>query len=786
MTSLDKKCLRDLWHLKTQAFAVALVIASGVATFVMSLCMLSSLENTLTAYYERHHFAEIFTHVKRAPNSLSHRIAEIPGVRNVQTRIVERAILEVAGFAEPVVGRLVSIDDVSMLNGRYLREGRAPRRGRESEVLINDGFAKVHGLHPGDTLYAVINGRKRMLRVVGVALSPEFVYQIREGDFLPDERRFGVLWMRYEELAAAFDMDGAFNDVALSLYQDAVSPEVILKLDRLLQGYGSLGAYDRSEQPSHRFVTNELKELRGVALVIPSIFLSVAAFLLNVVVSRLVSTQREQIAALKAFGYSNWELAQHYLKLVLSIVGVGTLLGVLVGAKLGHGLTGMYARFFHFPTFSFSLTPRVVLLAIVVSVSAGIAGTLFSVIRATRLPTAEAMRPEAPARYRRTSFERIGLAWLLSPGALMVLRKLERQPIRAILSIIGIALSVSVVVLGNFSVDAINYVMESEFSVAQRHDVAVAFGEASTGSVLSELQSMPGVTFAEPFRQVPVRLSYGHRTRRVGVTGVNPEGGLFRIIDIRRRVVALPEHGIVLSTKLAEVLGVRAGQWIWMEILEGRRPRLPVYVSDTLDDFAGLAGYVRLDSLQTLLQEEDSISGAYLAVDELQKAKLYQELKNIPYVASVTIKDAALQSFRKTIAENLLQMRLFNLIFACIIAVGVVYNTARVSLSERGRELATLRVVGFTINEISSILFGELALLTLVGIPVGLVVGHVLAAVMIETTFDTELFRIPLIIERSTYGFAAAVTLVAAVVSAGVVRRRLNRLDLVGVLKSRE
>jgi putative ABC transport system permease protein len=325
MRALDRKLVRDLWQMKGQAVAIGLVIASGVAVFVMSLCTLGTLRKTQEAYYERYRFADVFAHLKRAPNSLAERIAELPGVARVQTRVVVNVTLDVEGMAEPAVGRLVSVPDRQApgLNGLYLRSGRYVEPGRDGEVLVSEGFATAHCLRPGDRVLAVINGRRQQLRIVGVALSPEYVYQIREGDVLPDDRRYGVFWMGDTELASAFDMRGAFNDVALTLGPGASEPEVLRRLDRLTEAYGGLGAFGRADQPSHKFVSNEINKLRGMAMVVPAIFLSVAAFLLNVVLSRLIGTQREQIAALKAFGYTRWEVALHYLKLVLLIVTAG-------------------------------------------------------------------------------------------------------------------------------------------------------------------------------------------------------------------------------------------------------------------------------------------------------------------------------------------------------------------------------------------------------------------------------------------------------------------------------
>lgn len=788
MRALDRKLIRDLWQMKGQAIAICLVMACGVATFVMSLSTLGTLQRTRDAYYERYRFGQVFAHLKRAPNALAERIETLPGVAQVQTRVVMNVTLDVEGMAEPAVGRLISIPErqESGLNRLYLRSGRYVEPGREGEVLVSEGFAVAHRLQPGDRIQAILNARRQWLRIVGVALSPEYIYQIREGDILPDDRRFGVFWMGYTELAAAFDMQGAFNDVALTMSPEASEPDVLGRLDRLTAPYGGLGAIGRSDQPSHRFVENEISELRGMGVVAPAIFLSVAAFLLHVVVSRLVNTQREQIAALKAFGYTRGQVAGHYLKLVLLIVTIGVALGSVVGARLGYGLAELYTRFFRFPVFTFHLDPLVLALAFLLSVTAGVAGTLEAVFRATRLPPAEAMRPEPPATYRRTLLERIGLQRLVSAPTRMILRHLERRPIRSLLSCFGIAVAVAVLILGYFAADAIDYVMESQFQFAEREDVTIQFMEPRSSHALSELYALPGVRHGEGFRSLPVRLRAGHRMRRLGILAVEPEGKLYRLLDVRRQAVGLPPDGLVLSHKLAELLDVRPGDSVVMEVLEADRPARTVAVASLIDDFAGLSAYMDLQAANRLMHEGTVLSGAFLAVEQDQMDQLYGALKTTPGVAGVTVKKAALTSFRQTVAENLLRMRLFNILFSGIIAFGVIYNTARITVSERSRELATLRVMGFTRGEISMILLGELALLTLVAIPLGMALGYGLAAAVIRLAYDTELFRIPLLVTRSTYGFAVSVTLAAALLSRLAVRRMLDRLDLIPVLKSKE
>jgi len=787
MRALDRKLLRDVWEIKEQALAIALVIACGVATFVMSLSTLASLALTQETYYDRYRFAQVFASLKRAPDSLAARIADIPGVARIQTRVVRDVTLDVVGLSEPAIGRLVSIPESSRpkLNDVYLRRGRYIEPGHSEEVLASEGFADAHGFKPGDHISAVINGRLKQLKIVGVALSPEYIYQIRPGDIFPDDRRFGILWMGEKSLAAAFDMEGAFNDVCLTLMPGAVEAEVIRRLDLLTEPYGGLGAFGRHDQVSHRFVSDELKQLGSMAIIAPTIFLGVAAFLLNVVVARIVNSQREQIAVLKAFGYTHLNVGVHYLKMVLAIVLVGALLGTGFGTWLGRGLTVMYTRFYRFPLLKFQLGADVVVWALLVSGGAAVIGTLSAVARAVRLPPAEAMRPEPPKSYKPTIIERLGLSALLSQSNRMVLRHLEREPWKAFLSTFGVALAVAVLILGSFSVDALDYILDVQFEFAQRQDVNISFVEPRSERALYELERLPGVIRCEGFRAVPVRLRHENYSRRLAIMGLQPDAQLQRLINDQIEPVTLPAQGLVLAAKLAELLHVRPGDLVRIEVLEGERPVRYVPVAALVNEFIGAGAYMRVDALNRLLREGPTVSGGFVSADTNLTAQLYDTLKHTPGVSSVTVRKAAIRSFQDTLAENMLRMRTFNVMFAVIIAFGVVYNNARIAFAERSRELASLRVMGFTRGEISAILLGELAVIVVAAIPIGLLLGFGFAA-LASASLDTDLYRIPLVVEPRTYAFAVIVVLLSALLSGLVVRRKLDHLDLVSVLKSRE
>ena len=773
--------------MKGQAFAIALVIASGIATFVMSLSTLDSLRLTQSIYYRDYRFADVFVALKRAPESLKDRIADIHGVEKVDTRVIAAVTIDIDGFSDPVTGQLISIPDVGepLLNSLYLRQGRLVESGRDNEVVVSDAFAEAHGFLPGDKLHATINGKRKALIIVGIALTPEYILQIRPGSMFPDFERYGILWMGRTPLATAYDMEGAFNDVALTLTAEAKTEDVIDRLDDLLKPYGGLGAYARKDQLSHRYLSEEFRQLEQMATIFPIIFLAVAAFLLNVVVSRLINTQREEIAILKAFGYSNLAIGLHYLKMVLIIVLAGGIGGLLLGIWFGQGLSNMYMEFYRFPFITYELRIHIVVAAAIVSSAAAIAGTLYSLRRAALLPPAEAMRPEPPVSYRETIVERMGLKRLFFQPTRMIIRHIERRPVKALLTVTGIAFSCSIMVIGSFFGDAVDHMIKVQFSIVQRDDISVTFVEPTSKKALFELQSLRGVQYGESFRAVPVRLRFQHRDYRTAIQGIESGGDLQRLLDSDYKPIDLPPSGLVLTDYLGKILGVRPGDRLTVEVLEGSRPTLEIPVVAFVSQYIGVSAYMELNALNRIMGEGSAVSGAFLSIDSNYKREIYDTIKEMPRVAGTVARMDAIRNFYETMGEQVLVFAFFNTLFAATIAFGVVYNSARIALSERGRELASLRVLGFTRGEISYILLGELMLLTLAAIPIGYIIGRILCAYMIFS-LQTDLFRIPLVVDASTYALSAAVVFVSACISGLIVRRRLDHLDLVAVLKTKE
>ena len=439
-----------------------MVVMSGVATFIMFISTMHSLDFTRNKFYRDYNFADVFVNLKRAPESLKDKIKNIDGVNQLETRVSAQAKLDIKGFSESVTGKIVSIPDDGnpLLNRLYIRKGRLPDPFKDNEVVINETFAQAHGFNLGDQFAAVINGKWKKLTITGIALSPEFVLVMKPGAMTPDFKRYGVLWMSRKAISKAYDMEGAFNDVVLTLYPGAKVSDVLRDLDNILGRYGGYGAYGRKDQISHRLLSEEFKQLRTSSKIYPTIFICVAAFLLNVVMSRTINTQREQIAILKAFGYNNLDVGIHYAKLVVLIISAGVAGGIAAGIWLGKMLGDIYMEFYRFPVFIYTLHPGVIIIAVSVSIASALAGTMHSLWKAAKQPPAEAMRPEAPAKYRVSLIEKTGIGRWLSQPSRIIVRNIERKPIRTFLSIIGIAVACATMISSGFFKDSVDFMVK--------------------------------------------------------------------------------------------------------------------------------------------------------------------------------------------------------------------------------------------------------------------------------------------------------------------------------------
>lgn len=787
MKAIHRKALRDLWHMRGQALAIALVIASGIAMLVMSQATLESLRETRARLYSDYRLSHVWANVKRAPNSSAARIAELGGVNAVEARLRAAGKLRLPDFGDSIEAAVLSASEAgeSGQNRLYLRSGRLLDAQADDEMLVSDAFAQAHRLRPGARITLTVAGHSEVFTVVGVVASPEFLYQIKPGAMFPDYERYAIVWLNRRALEAALDMHGAFNELVLRLAPGASESDVIAAVDRQLERFGSRGAYGRGIQLSARFLDEEFRQLATMTKLFPTIFLAVAAFLLNVVFTRLIGIQRDQVAVLKAFGYHTRDVVLHYALIVVLICLLGAAIGLAGGIWLGKALAALYQLNFRFPFLDFSLSPGVALLGIGLTMIAALAGAGYAVFRAAGEPVAEAMRPPAPERYVKTQLERLWFARHAAQTTRMVLRQLERRPFKALLTIVGLALAGAIMMMAQLQLNAINYMTDMQYRLAQQQDMTATFTELASRDALGELRGLPGVRRVEGFRAVPVRLRRENHSVQTMIEGLPGDGVLRRPVDVDLRPVPMPGSGLLINDFLAQRLGVVVGDRLWVEVLDGELQRFEIPVAQLTREYMGVQAYMELDALNDRLGDGDVLSGASLTVDEDSRAAVARALDKRPRVAGSELRLAAIDAVYKTISQMTDTFTWVAVIMGGVINFGVIYNSARIALAERGRELASLRVLGFTQGEVSYVLLGEQAVLVLLSIPLSFAAGYGLSW-FLATNMQSDLYRVPVHVPPGAYAFAALVTIVSALLSALAVRRRIAGLDMIAVLKTRE
>lgn len=786
MSPLDRKLLRDLKRLWAQALAIGMVMAAGVATVLLAIGSYRSLEETRIAYYERQRFADVFASVERAPRSISDRIARIPGIATAENRIVKSALLQIDGMREPATAHFISVPDGKMpaLNRPFLKLGRMPAAGSEEEVVVNQALALAHGFRPSDTFSAILNGRKLRLRIVGTAYSPEFVYVAGPGDIMPDDRRFGVVWMSESALAGIYGLEGAFTSVLVRTARNSNEAGVLERIDALLARYGGQAAYGRNDQFSHAFLNHGLDMLRSMSLTLPPVFFGIAFFLIHLTLSRIVLLERGQIGLLKAFGYGNAVVVGHYMKFVGVICLVGILAGSAAGVLLGQYVTRLYAEYFRFPLLVFAPVADTYFLAALLPTLAGMTGALQSVSRVMALSPAVAMRPLAPPRYRGSDTGLAKFTAALPPLTRMAVRSAIHNRLRSFMTMIGLAMSSAILIASLYLADSMEHLVYVKYMISERQDATVEFATPRPLAALALLKRLPGVQVAEAIRMVPARIRNGTVERRITLAGRPADAELHRIVDRTLHVVKPPDRGIAINSWLAGVLGVGIGDGVEIDLLGQTRRTISLPVTVLTEDYLGLQATMEISALSRFLREAPLIDRAALHVDARRLDALYDVVNATPAFSGIALRAFSLANFQSAIVVIVTAMAAIYTGLAGTIAFGMVYNTVRISLSERAGELATLRVLGFSQGEVFWVLAGELTILLVLSQPLGWGAGYMIAGIM-KNAMDADLMRMPLALDRGTYALASASVFMAAVFSALFVRRHIRRFDLVAVLKAR-
>lgn len=788
MHALDKKLLRDFKRLWGQSLAIALVLACGVMILLTAFGMYRALDDTLQAFYERNDFADVWATAEKAPRTLLPEIAALDGVQKAEARVQEYLMLDIPGRVKSATGLALSLPEnggLPRLNTLLIRSGRLPDPQATDEVLVTEPFAEANGFAIGDTFDALMSGQKRRLRITGTALSPEFVYAIGPGTLMPDDKSFGVMWLPQAMLASAFDMSGAFNSVSLSLARGANEERVVDALDDLLEAYGDSGAHGRAEQASNAFVSTEIKQLKNMATILPPVFFGISAFLVNMVIGRIIALERAEIGLLKALGYTDLHIAAHYVLLAGLTAMLGIAIGWLTGGMSARWMAGEYAHYFKFPYLIFNVSYDAYAISGFLALLTAAVGALRSAMGAARLPPAVAMSPPAPTRFKRTLLDRLLASARLSQPSMMIWRALFRWPLRAVISAIGLSLAVAIMISVGFFSYAMNEISDIAFDQSNREDTALLFARDRPLSALEDVRKLPGVMEVEGELYTPVTLRNGWREKQLAIVTRGAGATLARSIGGNGKVVEAEGAGLLITSRVAEVLDLAPGDTVEVEFMTGRRETHMLTVSAITEQFFGLGAYLTRDAMAHLSRTAPQISVANITLDPEYSDAFNRTIKDTPMISGAVRVTDMKASFAATVDENISVMNGLFILVAVLITVGLTYNSARIQLSERARELASLRILGFSKWEVSYVLVGEIMLIAALAQPVGWLIGFGLGHLM-AASFTSDLYSIPMVLPPAAYARASLVVLATALISVMVVRRRIDHLDLVSVMKTRE
>jgi len=789
---LDRKLLRELrasWLLLT---AIVSIIAVGVACYVSMGATYHNLTEAQHRYYRQCRMADFWIDLKKVPLAELDALAELPGVAAIRPRIGFFATVDLEHVTKPLNGMVLSLPDrrEPVINNVVLQRGGYFTDRRENEVIVNEALAARHGLEPGDWIRLVLNNRRQELFIVGTAISSEFVYLLPPGGLAPDPEHFGVFYLKQTYAEDVFDFDGAANQVVghLAPHVRDHPRQVLDRAERLLAPYGVFATTPLEDQASHKFLSQEIQGLWVFAIILPCIFLAVAALVLNVLLRRLAQQQRTVVGTLKALGYADRQVFVHFLKFGLAVGLGGGLAGCALGYWMADGYTQMYSKIYEFPELRSRFYPSLVAICVAISLGCAVVGSLQGTRTVLRLKPAEAMRPKPPKSGGAILLERVGWLWgRLSSGWRMVLRDVVRARTRTIAGVFATAMGSAVLVCGFMLADASYYLIDYQFKWILRSDVDLSFKDERGEDVLLEAAALPGVDLAEPIFNVACTFSNGPYRRKGAITGIAPDARLTIPRNRDAVPVGVPPGGLVMSRKLAEVLHLRQGDVVTVQPIKGLRRRHRVPVVRLSDSFFGTAVYADIHYLSRLVNEEFALSGVQLAVDRRpeREAALYRELKRMPALEAVSARRDMVENLDKILVENMGIFISGLVLFAGVVFFGSILNASLISLAERQREVATLRVLGYGPWQIGALLLRESMIVTLAGTLLGMPIGYGLS-VLTAVAYNTELFRFPVVATPGTWVWTLLLAILFGLAAHAVVQIVVHRMDWLEALQAKE
>nr|WP_312289472.1 FtsX-like permease family protein [Clostridium chromiireducens] len=787
MKILFRNLLRDLKKSKGQFISILIIVILGVAFYTSLNSVFKNLSNSSTQYYEEYRLADIWVDLYKAPASAKDKIESLPYVKMSTERIINDASISLS--EENATLRFITLPDAKreIVNDIVIKSGRYFSEEDNNQCILDEDFLKANNLNLGEYIYPVINGNKVKLKIVGSAKSPEFVYTLKDSsEIMVDNKKFGIIYIKQSFGEAIFDSKGFINNISINLSNGTSIETAKDDIRKILKNYGVKSVMDRDEQISSKMISEEIKQLKSTGGSFPIVFFLVSSIIIYIMMGRMVENQRVQIGVLKALGFTNVQVLTYYMSFSMIIAVIGSLIGSVVGTYMGVGLTKMYNQYFSLPLSEIRIYGEFVIPAFVLTLAFSLFAGYNSCKVIFKIMPSEAMREKSPEVGKKILFEKIEFIWSnISNLGKIILRNLFRYKRRALLTSLGIIFSSALLLVALSMSDSMNFMIEEQYGNIQNYDIKVKFPKIMSVEELSSIKNIEHVTELEPVLETGVEISNGWRSKDVGFTALIEEPQIYRVEDTSGNKINLPNNGILISEKLANVLGVKVNDKVNIKFFFPGKEKREAVVKGIIVQYIGLSAYTSMDGLNNMLGEGMIASSAVLKLDNSKfENEVENKLKDMPGITSVESKSDSLNALLKNMGAMKSSVGAM-IVLAAILLIAVLYNIATINIFERQRELATLKVLGFTNNEIKKLIFNENYIISTFGIIIGLPFGKWLGSAMMANS-STDSYSIPYVVEFRSYIITVILTLIFTLVTNLMLMRKIKSIDMLEVLKNKE
>ena len=762
--------------------AAIVVVSIAIMLFVGASISLNTLIDSKDVAYELNNFPDVYARLISISDKKISSLQDIDKIKSFEPRLVEE--LKIANTNKTI--RMMSITNNM---GKYvLVEGSAPRENA-FEILIDEKFAEANNYKIGQDITVISNGVKKNMKICGTMFTAEGIYSIRDNSTIMPN--YSIFSLGFTDIASLQRLTGKnyYNEILFDLKDNVEFEDVKNDIKREIENYGLINLYPQDDQNSDTMIDGEIDEQRSLMIVMPVIFLSVAILVMGIMVKRIIEQQRMQIGILKSFGYSDFQVGFHYASYCLIIGLIGGIIGCVCGVGFGHIMLSMYKVFFNMEFINNHSQTQLFIMGIALSSTFSVAAGINAATKAVNIMPSEAMRQEAPKSGKKMFIEALPVFnMIFNSRGKMSVRNISRNKKRSFFIILGIALAFAISVLPWSLLNLMDSMIFDRYRYTEKYDIKIFLnGFTSKSGGENALNSMSKIQYKQGILEIPVTLEYQGVKEDTVAIGLQQDSRLYTVVDDDKNKVDIPSGMIVLSEKLAEKLKADVGDYISLKspYSKYKEDKHYIKVGKIVKQSIGMNGYLDITYLSNILGYEEMCNSILLKVeDENYIYDLREKFQDLEKIVSIQSKLENMNQIRQRM-ETMYSMIYFMAIIAAAMTFAIVYNTFVVVLLERQREISTLMVLGMKEKDVLSIISLEQNITSIIGVILGLPIAKLFIIIMSKTII-TDTFTMPTDMSLNSV-LIALVLLVISVVSAQLLAsRKLNKIEIVDVLKSGE